>query len=74
MSINSPQKIKGTVQARETMNGSLSSGIIKGKDGVDGYTPVKGVDYFTEEEIYEVATKAAEIVLSSIPIAEEASF
>lgn len=27
---------------------------IKGKDGADGYTPVKGVDYFTEEDKQEI--------------------
>lgn len=31
-------------------------------DGVNGYTPVKGVDYFTEEDISEVASRAAELV------------
>ena len=33
-----------------------------GKDGQDGHTPVKGVDYFTEDEIQEVAEQAAELV------------
>ena len=32
------------------------------RNGSDGYTPVKGVDYFTEEDISEVASKAAELV------------
>lgn len=31
----------------------------KGDPGKDGYTPVKGEDYFTEEEIGSVATQAA---------------
>lgn len=30
-----------------------------GKDGKDGATPVKGVDYFTEQEIDSIATQAA---------------
>lgn len=33
----------------------------KGDPGKDGYTPVKGVDYFTPEEIEDVAERAAEI-------------
>lgn len=31
-----------------------------GKDGQDGKTPIKGVDYFTDEEISSVAQQAAE--------------
>lgn len=30
-----------------------------GEDGADGYTPVKGVDYFTPEEIEQIAQDAA---------------
>ena len=30
--------------------------------GQDGYTPVKGVDYFTEEDVDEIAEKAYELV------------
>lgn len=38
-------------------------------NGTDGYTPVKGEDYFTEEDISEVARRAAELVESNqIPI------
>lgn len=37
-----------------------------GADGTDGKTPVKGEDYFTEEEIDEIAGKAAEKVTVSI--------
>lgn len=35
---------------------------IKGEKGADGYTPVKGVDYFTDEEIQEVTQQAADLV------------
>lgn len=41
-----------------------------GPAGADGNTPVKGVDYFTEEDI----TGIVERVLSEIPTAEEMSF
>lgn len=34
----------------------------KGEKGADGYTPVKGVDYFTESEKQEVAREAAALV------------
>ena len=33
-----------------------------GTPGADGYTPVKGKDYFTEEEIADVAQQAADLV------------
>ena len=33
-----------------------------GGNGADGYKPVKGVDYFTEEDIEETASRAAELV------------
>lgn len=32
--------------------GDIDTGVLaRGTDGEDGYTPVKGVDYFTEEEV-----------------------
>lgn len=34
----------------------------QGEPGADGYTPVKGVDYFTEEDKQEIAEAAAELV------------
>ena len=33
-----------------------------GKDGADGYTPVKGTDYFTESDKQEIAAAASELV------------
>lgn len=41
-----------------------------GPAGADGYTPVKGTDYFTEEDKDEMV----QAVLAALPIAEEASF
>lgn len=41
-----------------------------GAAGADGYTPVKGEDYFTEEEIRDVVDR----VLAEIPTAEETMF
>ncbi len=41
-----------------------------GQPGVDGKTPVKGVDYWTQED----KTEIVENVLSSLPKAEEAKF
>lgn len=40
-----------------------------GSPGADGYTPVKGEDYFTEEEIEDVAQRAASMV--EIPPVEQ---
>ena len=39
-------------------------------EGEDGYTPVKGLDYFTEAEIQDVVDR----VLSEIPASEETAF
>lgn len=44
------------------VNGSQTIEILHGRDGEDGYTPVKGIDYFTEEEIAAVAAQAAGMV------------
>ena len=39
-----------------------------GADGKDGYTPVKGTDYFTAEEIASIeANAAAAVDLSAYP-------
>ena len=37
-----------------------------GKDGADGYTPVKGTDYFTPEEVEQIAEEAAAKVPSDV--------
>lgn len=41
-----------------------------GADGADGYTPVKGTDYWTDEDRTEIVNE----VLASIPIANEVSY
>lgn len=49
----------------EILNGSDGKdGIngVDGADGKDGYTPVKGTDYFTDEDVDEIAQKAADLV------------
>lgn len=45
----------------------------KGDPGKDGYTPVKGVDYWTEADKAEVQAMI-DAALAAIPNAEEASF
>lgn len=47
------QKVENFIEALEQArdNGEF--------DGKDGYTPVKGTDYFTEEEVNSIATQAA---------------
>ena len=42
----------------------------QGEPGVEGYTPVKGEDYFTEEEIRDIVNR----VLEELPAAEETAF
>lgn len=49
------------------LNGPAGS---DGKNGADGYTPVKGTDYWTEEDKAEIV----EDVLAVLPTAEGASF
>ena len=39
MSINSPQKLEGTVQAQETMDGRLSIGLPKVVTSINGVKP-----------------------------------
>lgn len=41
----------------------------QGEPGKDGYTPVKGEDYFTPEEIQEIAEQAAQMV--EVPTGED---
>lgn len=43
--------------------------VYNGKDGADGYTPVKGVDYFTDAD----KTDFVNAVLAALPAAEEVS-
>lgn len=43
---------------------------LKGEPGADGYTPVKGKDYFTEEDINEIVDD----VLAKFPNSEEVSY
>ena len=48
--------------------GTQSADVLNGKDGKDGadgkdgYTPVKGEDYFTPEDVQEIAQEAAKLV------------
>lgn len=43
-----------------------------GKDGADGYSPVRGEDYWTEEDKQEVVNEAASIVGANfVPVTQE---
>lgn len=40
--------------------GDIDTGVLaRGTDGEDGYTPVKGMDYFTEEEIQQIQNEVS---------------
>ena len=63
----------GVLQEQETINGELGLGVeyykgetgaqgIPGKDGKDGKTPIKGVDYYTDEEIASIKEEIAKEV------------
>lgn len=43
-------------------NGAKEVDLRHGTDGEDGHTPVKGEDYFTEEDVQEIAQEAAKLV------------
>lgn len=49
-------ELKGVLSIEESLNGNLNLGVdyYKGDKGDDGYTPIKGKDYFTQEEIEKV--------------------
>lgn len=42
----------------------------KGEQGNDGYTPVKGVDYFTDSDVKQIVDE----VLAEIPVGNEVSY
>lgn len=47
---------KADLEIQDTINGTMGVGVdyYKGDRGNDGYTPVKGKDYFTQEEIEKI--------------------
>lgn len=57
-------------QAAQMINDKLASGELVGANGSDGYTPVKGVDYWTAED----KTEIVDSVLSSLPDGDEVTY
>ena len=53
-------------QLYRELEADKANGEFDGEDGEDGYTPVKGEDYFTEEEINSVAKQAADKILLTL--------
>lgn len=51
---------KADLEIQDTINGTMSLGVdyYKGDKGDDGYTPIKGKDYFTQEEIEKIEQDA----------------
>lgn len=60
----------GVTSTFKFKNGSKGSDGAAGKDGADGKTPVKGTDYFTEDDKIELVTA----VLTALPDAAEVNF
>lgn len=56
-----PVNIKGK-DGKDGIDGKDGKNGVDGKDGADGITPVKGIDYFTEQDVEEIAERAAEMV------------
>ena len=59
-----------TKEVTQVVNTSLeqakASGEFDGANGADGYTPVKGVDYFTDEEKAEMVAELSQIEVPTI--------
>lgn len=53
----------GTHFVTDSVRGADGMDGIDGKNGEDGYTPVKGIDYFTEEDVAEIVAR----VLAALP-------
>lgn len=53
------QKVESMIEDLEQAKENGEFDGADGKDGQDGHTPVKGVDYFTEDEVNSVAVQAA---------------
>lgn len=63
-------KINGFILKITDVNGTVSRQIFYGKDGADGYSPVKGVDYWTPEDreqiVQEVITALGTPVFGTV--------
>lgn len=57
-------------QGERGERGETGAAGAKGDPGADGKTPVKGIDYFTEEDKKEIAAQAAGVGIKSISIVE----
>lgn len=54
---------KDGLPGRDGVNGKDGQPGANGKDGADGKTPVKGADYFTAEDVSQIAAQAATMVV-----------
>lgn len=59
---DAPQSIGESISLKLAEQFRNSSGGSDGKDGADGYTPVKGTDYWTDEDKAEIVAEVAESV------------
>ena len=53
------------VEQGNTFNPDFEN-LVKGKDGKDGYTPVKGKDYYTEEERQALINDIAQLLKNDV--------
>lgn len=58
--------VKYTAFVKDGENGKDGTNGMNGKDGVDGHTPIKGVDYWTEEDKASIVAD----VIDALPTAE----
>ena len=47
-------------EVQSALSEAKESGEFKGEDGKDGYTPIKGIDYFTDEDKTEIVNRVIE--------------
>ena len=50
----------------QSVREDADAGLFDGRDGADGYTPVKGTDYFTDAEINQIKNDTREQVVTEI--------
>jgi hypothetical protein len=58
------QTDSGAIITITDKNGTTTATITNGKDGADGYSPVKGTDYWTEADKAEMVSG----VISALPV------
>lgn len=65
MTTHMQYNLEGSVHAQQTIKGSI---LLQGPKGVDGKTPIRGVDYFTESDKEAMVNEVRELIDVEIDI------